>query len=153
VVTKSIAGAFIDLGARTIVIEGPEVLPTAHVAHLRTRITATMEGRSIEDLVDALHPTPAVCGLPVEAALERISQWEDRDRELYAGFWGPWSADGRMELFVNIRCMRLFHDRAELHVGAGITAGSDPAREWEETEHKADGWRELLRTAPTHANP
>ncbi|MBK6368352.1 MAG: chorismate-binding protein [Flavobacteriales bacterium] len=78
-------------------------------------------------------------------ARQVIHDLEARERELYAGFWGPWSADGRMELFVNIRCMRLFSDKAQLHVGAGITAGSVAEQEWEETEHKADSWRESMR--------
>lgn len=148
VVTKSITGSLIDLGARTILVEGPEVLRTANLAHLCTRIAATVEGRTVEDLVNAVHPTPAVCGVPVALTKEHIARLEDRDRELYAGYWGPWSADGRIELFVNIRCMRLFPDAAALYVGAGITAGSTPEKEWEETEHKARAWRDLLATTP-----
>ena len=146
VVTKTIVGTLIDQGVRSVSLEGPTVMHTAGMAHLHTRITATVEGRSIGDLVSNLHPTPAVCGIPTDKARIQIAAMEGRDRELYAGFWGPWSADGRMELFVNIRCMRLFNDHAELHVGAGITAGSEPALEWLETEHKAEGWRKLLPT-------
>lgn len=146
VVVKSITSTLIDLGARHITVDGPEVLAAGPVAHLRTRITAHVDGRAIEELVTAIHPTPAVCGIPTNVARERIAALEDRERELYAGFWGPWSADGRMDLFVNIRCMRIHHDHAELHVGAGITAGSVPALEWEETEYKAESWRQLIRT-------
>lgn len=146
VVAKSITGTLIDMGAKHIVVDGPIVLDAGPVAHLRTRISANVESRAIEELVTAVHPTPAVCGIPTGHARERIAALEDRDRELYAGFWGPWSADGRMELFVNIRCMRIHAEHAELHVGAGITAGSVPANEWEETEHKADSWRQLIRT-------
>lgn len=146
VVAKSITCTLIDLGARHIAVDGPEVLTAGPVAHLRTRISANVEGRAIEELLIAIHPTPAVCGIPTAHARERIAALENGGRELYAGFWGPWSADGRMELFVNIRCMRVFEDHSELHVGAGITAGSVPAQEWEETEHKADSWRQLIRT-------
>ena len=146
VVTKRIVGDLIDQGARDILITGPEVLIAGPVAHLRTRITAQVESRGIEELVATIHPTPAVCGIPSDKARESIAALEDRNRELYAGFWGPWSADGRMELFVNIRCMRIHPDHAELRVGGGITAGSIPEQEWEETEHKADSWRQLIRT-------
>ncbi|MBL7951175.1 MAG: chorismate-binding protein [Flavobacteriales bacterium] len=146
VVAKSIAGTLIDLDARHITIDGPEVLHAGPVAHLRTRISAQVDGRAVEELVGVVHPTPAVCGIPTAKARERIQALEDRDRELYAGFWGPWSADGRMELFVNIRCMRVHAHHAELRVGAGITAGSVPALEWEETEHKAESWLQLMRT-------
>lgn len=149
VVTKTIASALIDLGAQQIVIEGPVVLQAGPVAHLRTGITATVESRMVEGVVHAVHPTPAVCGIPTDRARQWIAGAEDRARELYTGFWGPWSADGRMELFVNIRCMRVHEAHAELRVGAGITAGSDPAAEWEETEHKADGWRQFLRIHAT----
>jgi isochorismate synthase len=144
VVTRMIAGTFIDLGTPSILLEGPEVMHTGNVAHLRTRITATVGGRSVGEVVLALHPTPAVCGVPLANARQVIHDLEARERELYAGFWGPWSADGRMELFVNIRCMRLFSDKAQLHVGAGITAGSVAEQEWEETEHKADSWRSMI---------
>jgi isochorismate synthase len=144
VVTKMIAAALIDLGAQRVLVEGPSVLQAGPVAHLRTGITATLDGRMVEGVVQALHPTPAVCGIPTGRARQWIARAEDRGRELYAGFWGPWSADGRMELFVNIRCMRLHEAHAELRVGAGITVGSDPAAEWVETEHKADAWRRLL---------
>jgi isochorismate synthase len=144
VVTRTIAGTFIDLGAPSISLYGPEVMHTGDVAHLCTRITATVGGRSVGDVVLALHPTPAVCGVPLEHARRVIRDLEGRERELYAGFWGPWSADGRMELFVNIRCMRLFKDKAQLHVGAGITAGSVAEQEWEETEQKAKGWRSMI---------
>ncbi|MEZ4791589.1 MAG: chorismate-binding protein [Flavobacteriales bacterium] len=146
VVTKRIVSDLIDLGARDIVITGPEVLVAGPVAHLRTRITAQVEGRGVEDLVATIHPTPAVCGIPTEQARGLINALEDRDRALYAGFWGPWSADGRMELYVNIRCMQVHENHADLRVGAGITAGSVPEKEWEETEHKADSWRQLIHS-------
>jgi isochorismate synthase len=149
VVTRTITGKLIDLGIPSISLEGPEVMATGSIAHLRTRITAAVGGRSVGDVVLALHPTPAVCGVPLDRARTVIRELESRDRELYAGFWGPWSADGRMELFVNIRCMRLFEHGAQLHVGAGITAGSIAASEWDETEHKADTWRSVIQALAT----
>lgn len=144
VVVKSIIGTLLDLDARSITMEGPVVIKAGPVAHLRTRIGATLDNRSTEELVRAIHPTPAVCGIPTNLAIQRIQQHEDRPRDLYAGAWGPWSADGRMELFVNIRCMRVFSDHADLYVGAGITAGSKASAEWEETELKADSWRRSM---------
>ncbi len=68
---------------------------------------------------------------------------------LYAGFWGPWNAEGPTELFVNLRCMQVRSGKVQLHVGAGITAGSDPEMEWTETVRKADTWLRLLE--PTRA--
>lgn len=64
---KSITGTLIDLGARHITVDGPDVLTAGPVAHLCTRITANVESRAIEELVTAVHPTPAVCGIPTDA--------------------------------------------------------------------------------------
>ena len=111
------------------------------VAHLRT----TIEGRSgssrLSEVVRVLHPTPAVCGTPTDAALEFIDTHEPHDRGLYTGSWGPWRVGGRTQQFVNLRCMRLFPGIASLFVGGGITRRSDPAREWAETAEKARTWR------------
>jgi isochorismate synthase len=97
-------------------------------------------------VVLALHPTPAVCGVPTDRARAFIQRHEAHARDLYCGFWGPWNPDGRTELFVNIRCLRATEHGALLYIGAGITKDSDPQLEWEETERKATTW-----TAPIKA--
>lgn len=113
-----------------------DVVRAGRLEHLRTRITADLAGRTLSDLVLALHPTPAVCGLPAQEALRFILENEVHDRGLYAGAWGPWNPDGRTQLFVNIRCLQQRGGKAWLHAGSGITAGSDPEAEWQETEAK-----------------
>ncbi|MFT3884175.1 MAG: chorismate-binding protein [Flavobacteriales bacterium] len=145
-VTTRVMRTFVELDLQRITTQGPSVRKAGPVAHLHTVLEADLGERLLSELVLALHPTPAVCGTPTDAAQQFIAQHETHDRGLYTGFWGPWNADGPTDLFVNIRCMRIHGGSAELHVGAGITAGSDPAAEWEETEHKADSWRQLLRT-------
>ena len=139
-VATSVLRTFEDLGLKSIVSRGPEVMRAGEVAHLRTSIEADLGERTLSDLVLALHPTPAICGTPKPAAQSFIAEYEAHDRQLYAGFWGPWSPDGHTELFVNIRCLQALRGEAVLYVGAGITEGSDPDLEWKETEQKARTW-------------
>ena len=145
-VTESVLDTFLQLEFAEVTARGPEVVRAGQVAHLRTSIHADLGDRLLSDLVLALHPTPAVCGSPRPEAKAFIKGHEQHERRLYAGFWGPWSPDGYTELFVNIRCMQVFEREATLHVGAGITAGSDPEAEWAETEQKARTWLD-----PIHA--
>ncbi len=140
VVTDAVLEAFERLNLQNIQRGPTEVLSSANIAHLRTRIQGDLGSSTLSDLVVALHPTPAVCGMPADKARGFIRTHEAHDRGLYAGFWGPWNPDGRTELYVNIRCLRVLGGDAVLYVGAGITAGSDPQREWDETEHKAAMW-------------
>lgn len=128
-----------------IEVVGPEVLHAGQVAHLHTRISTELNGRSLASCALALHPTPAVCGIPTAQARTFIHAYEPHERGLYAGFWGPWRTQGRTLLHVNIRCMQVFLTHALIHVGGGITAGSVAEKEWEETEQKALTWETLVR--------
>ncbi|MCB0795591.1 MAG: chorismate-binding protein [Flavobacteriales bacterium] len=141
-VTQHVERILATIGpVRTI---GPNVLPAGPVAHLHTVCTTRTDLRTATSVLEKLHPTPAVCGTPRRAARAFIEQHEPLDRGLYAGFWGPWHGDRGIDLYVNIRCARLFHGRAELFVGGGITAASRPEREWSETERKAATWRGVI---------
>lgn len=73
-----------------------------------------------------------------------ILKHEPHERSLYGGFWGTWRDHNNTDLHVNIRCMRLLGDRGVIYTGGGITAGSDPEKEWAETEHKSLTWRRPL---------
>ena len=137
---NSVLETFSRCGARNVVSFPPETIGAGEVVHLRSRIEADLGDGALSDVVLALHPTPAVCGTPREAAREFIRDHEAHDRGCYAGFWGPWYPDGRTELYVNIRCLRHAGDRGVIFTGAGITSGSDPQKEWEETEQKAQTW-------------
>ncbi|MBK9058817.1 MAG: chorismate-binding protein [Flavobacteriales bacterium] len=148
-VTRHVHRAFVRKDVGNIVVHGPEVIQAGPVAHLRTVLEGDLGETLLGDLVLELHPTPAVCGAPTEAARAFIGEHERHDRLLYAGFWGPWNAEGPTELFVNLRCMQVRSGKVQLHLGAGITAGSDPEMEWTETVRKADTWLRLLE--PTRA--
>ncbi len=84
-----------------------------------------------------MHPTPAVCGMPQQAAYEYILQIEAHDRKFYTGFLGPWQLNGQSELFVNLRCAEFNRTALHLFVGGGLTSSSFAESEWEETEYKS----------------
>jgi isochorismate synthase len=117
----------------------PQLSKTAAVWHLYTPIAGTLREKSTTsmDLAIALHPTPAVGGVPATAAAELINELEG-DRGFYAGAvgWCDQRGDGRW--LVSIRCAQLSADRrtADAHSGGGIVAESDPDDEVAETTTK-----------------
>jgi len=119
----------------------PVVLAT--MVHLGTRITGTLrpaaESGALPDawtLAGALHPTPAVAGVPTDAALEVIGALEPTPRGPYAGPVGWMDRRGDGDVLVAIRSAMVEDRRAVAHAGVGIVAGSDPARELAETTTK-----------------
>jgi isochorismate synthase len=123
--------------------KGPETVRAGNVLHLQTTIRGKIvtqgfaRAAQIGNLITALHPTPAVCGLPREKAFALIQKEEHHKRELYTGFLGLFDPKNETQLFVNLRCMQDFGDEFALYLGGGITSDSDPTKEWEETELKA----------------
>jgi len=116
----------------------PEILRLANVQHLATRVTARLDDPdgSVLELVDLLHPTAAVGGVPADAALARIRQVEGNLRGRYAGPVGWVDANGDGEWGIALRCALLSGNRARLFAGAGIVSGSLPEAELEETRLK-----------------
>ncbi|MCZ4695170.1 isochorismate synthase [Ancylomarina euxinus] len=119
--------------------KGPFTVKAGQVAHLKTefKIERNLSFEDKAKMITALHPTPAVCGLPKLKALDLIKAVETHDREYYAGYWGPLEANGDFALYVNLRTMKITENQLSLFVGGGITADSIPQKEWEETQHKA----------------
>lgn len=113
-----------------------ETITAGQVQHLRNLILASGSA-DVFALAKSLHPTPAVCGLPVQAARNYLRFLEAHQRRLYGGFIGPVDAEGHHRLYVNLRSMELHHSSAGLYLGGGIVEGSVPEAEWLETEHKA----------------
>lgn len=121
------------------------VLP--NVQHLHTPIRATLrDDVDAMAVLEALHPTPAVCGTPREAARRLIAELEPFDRGLYAGVVG-WVDGDEAELVVAIRSALLAADATWVYAGAGIVAGSDPDAEDRETLAKLDAVVPYLRFA------
>jgi isochorismate synthase len=125
----------------------PVLRETPNVWHLSTRFRGALREPppTALDLVAALHPTPAVAGEPREAALATIDELEPFDRGRYAGPVGWVDAEGDGEWAIALRCAELRGGRAILYAGAGIVAGSEPARELDETERKFRAFLDALR--------
>lgn len=114
------------------------------VVHIKTEYLIEGEKERFWDIVEMLHPTPAICGTPKTKALEVIAKTEEHDRSYYSGFLGPVDVLSERRLFVNLRCAKWHNRRLSLYVGGGITSQSVPEKEWEETELKADTLIKLL---------
>ena len=115
----------------------PHVLTLARIQHLETEIRARLpEGTSALSVLEALHPTPAVCGLPRDAAFEFLEREEPFERGWYAGPVGWFDIEGNGVLAPALRCAVAQGRHWRLFAGAGIVAGSDPRLEWEETTIK-----------------
>ncbi|MBS9462111.1 chorismate-binding protein [Flagellimonas sp. 389] len=114
--------------------------------HLKSEITGTITSETkIKSIIAALHPTPAVCGIPTYEAKAFIKENENYERTFYTGFLGELNlgATKTIALFVNLRCMELKDDEASIFVGGGITSASQPESEWSETQNKS---KTILRT-------
>ena len=115
--------------------------------HLKSIVTGCLkEEVSLGEIVSVLHPTPAVCGLPKEAASDFLNNNEDYDREFYTGFLGELNIgkDKNTHLCVNLRSLKLQGNSASVYVGGGITAESIAIDEWHETQHKSKTMLSLL---------
>lgn len=123
---------------------GTTITQTRSMWHLGTRIEGELTDPDMSSAVLAalLHPTPAVCGLPVAPAARLIRQLEPVSRGFYAGAVGWCDERGDGAWFVAIRCADICGPYARLFAGAGIVPGSDPLAETTETGAK---FRALLR--------
>lgn len=130
----------------------PEVHGLTGLAHLRSRIKADLEADvDTFQLLDALHPTPAVGGLPRSEALDFLSRSEPVERGWYAGPIGWVNTAGDAEIAVGIRSALLAPDMAWLYAGAGIVLASDPLAEFRETDAKMRRLSSALRVTEISA--
>lgn len=119
--------ARVETGERQTIQYGP-------IEHLRTWIDFEAT-RPAQEVIAALHPTPAVGGTPRKLALDFISEHEDHDRAYYTG-WVGLEEKEKVAYYVNLRCARLTDGVLTAFAGGGITAASNPAAEWNETRNK-----------------
>jgi len=124
-------------GGRVETDPRPTVLSLSRIHHLETRIRTEVDERTgvLEILAD-LHPTPAVCGRATDEAFRFLVREEDFDRGWYGGPVGWFDAAGNGMFVPALRCALLHGGAWRLFAGAGIVPGSDPDREWEETQLK-----------------
>ncbi|MFP8952473.1 isochorismate synthase MenF [Natrialbaceae archaeon A-arb3/5] len=123
--------------ARNLTVTDRTIRKLATIQHLLTPITATLaDDRHVLELVEALHPTPAVGGVPPAAAWETIREAETFDRGWYAAPIGWFDGDGDGEFAVGLRSGIAADETVTLFAGNGIVADSDPDEEWEEVQLK-----------------
>ena len=134
VVTAYIERVLQRVGIREVEVGTVRDRVYGRIAHLESQIRFRSQ-TSLTALARSLHPTPAVGGAPLAAALRFIERTERRSRGYYSGFLGL-DAPQSGALFVNLRCMHWLAEGVRIHAGGGIVDGSDPDSEWEETEAK-----------------
>ena len=114
-----------------------EVMRLPGLQHLRTPVTAAAPvGTNVLDVAGALHPTPAVAGLPAGEAVEWLRAHEEFDRGWFAGPVGFCDLAGQGEFHAALRCALLRRTGCDLFAGAGVVAASVPEQELAETELK-----------------
>lgn len=125
--------------------KGPYTARAGHVVHLKTDFHFCLkETGHLGELLKTLHPTPAVCGLPKQAAYDFILKNEDYNRSYYSGIIGWLDPDGYTTLYVNLRCMKIGTTQITLYAGGGILPSSTAESEWEETQVKMNTMRHIL---------
>ena len=135
--------------------KGPYTARAGHLVHLRSDFTFSLpDDHHLGDLLMALHPTPAVCGIPKQQAFDFILQNEHTPRSYYSGFMGPLqlSPQHSTHLYVSLRCMQMFPGFCRLYAGGGLLPDSVEEQEWQETEAKLNTMRNLINDKSNKAN-
>jgi anthranilate/para-aminobenzoate synthase component I len=113
----------------------------SHVSHLVSHIVGTLAGQTTGfDLLKAMFPGGTITGVPKIRCMEIIEELEPVRRGPYTGSMGYISWSGDLDFNILIRTLMMMNGTGYLQVGAGIVADSDPAREYEETIHKAQAF-------------
>ncbi|MGB7247744.1 MAG: isochorismate synthase [Phormidesmis sp.] len=138
VVVEFIAEQLRSLGLSPNYASAPQILQLLHIQHLHTPISAILNQSTVAplEILAKLHPTPAVAGVPREIACQLIAQHESFERGLYAAPLGWIDTQGNSEFIVGIRSALIHGCKARLYAGAGIVAGSEPAKELAEIRLK-----------------
>lgn len=124
--------------------EGPRTVRAANLVHLRSDFTFRLPAQApVGDVLQALHPTPAVCGLPKRETFQFIVRNEHTPRRYYSGFMGPMGPEAT-HLYVSLRCMNIDGTTCHLFAGGGLLKDSVEAQEWQETEAKMETMKRLL---------
>lgn len=136
--------------ASSVVVTEPYSIKAGSIWHIKTDISGVLNDNStLEEVIDTLHPTPAVCGLPKKKAKAFIIENENYDRAFYTGFLGELNCSfahnaHSSDLFVNLRSMQIIDKTAVLYMGCGITKESIPEKEWEESVNKSMTMKRVL---------
>ncbi len=166
-VTQELVYKLKDFDLRKLTVHDRQTHKAGSLLHLKTLINGSFEpGKlNLDALLRALHPTPAVCGLPRTEAEDFIRSQENYDRGYYTGFLGELNIledkskkrnrrnvenlayktlTPVTRLYVNLRCMQYTGANSAIYVGGGITKDSIPLEEWQETVNKAQTIASIL---------
>jgi menaquinone-specific isochorismate synthase len=147
-VVNHIAEGLTDYCSELRIPDEPEILSLRFIHHLHSPISGRLEEAcALPDLLERLHPTPAVGGAPTEQALAWLKVHEPLRRGWYTGAMGWVTPSGDGEFAVVLRCALVRGRHADLFAGAGIVGDSDPAAELEETELKLQTLLDALQDA------
>lgn len=124
--------------------KGPYTIESGRVAHLKTEYDfKKAPSTNIRNIIHQLHPTPAIGGEPVKAALDCISEVEGYSRNYYTGYIGEVNDRQQTRLYINLRCMQIDDHQIAMYVGGGISADSNANEEWDETIQKSLTMRQV----------
>ena len=149
---RSVADALAPFCSSTNVPDSPFVLHLSNVMHLATDVTGVLNDSAkptdIFTLISELHPSAAVCGTPTKKASELITELEQMNRGRYAGPVGWIDIHGDGEIAIALRCGQISQDKLEIQIyaGCGVVAGSDPEKEFAESQAKLMPMRTALET-------
>ncbi|MDM1044475.1 chorismate-binding protein [Myroides sp. 1354] len=132
-----------------IEVSEPFTKRAAKVMHICTNIEAELKEVDVQTIVEALHPTPAVCGMPKDVSRDFLLHEEGYSRKYYAGYLGELNVpiaenSQHSRLFVNLRCMEIEKEHVNLYIGCGVTEDSDPTSEFIETVNKSTTMKKVL---------
>ena len=168
-VVDDITAQLNQLGIDSISISTTQTHRAGSLLHLLSNIKGSLDYKkqTLSQIIKALHPTPAVCGLPREAAKEFILKNENYNRDYYTGFLGELNMEENVQrsrnrrnvenlayktvrktsdIYVNLRCMQLKDSNYHIYIGGGVTASSIPEKEWEETVNKVQTMARVLHS-------
>lgn len=138
-------------------VTGPYTYDYGDIQHLKRDISAYFDNQevTVDELVDAINPTPALCGTPTDEAVKDIMEFELHRRGCYGGFVAINEPGRLLRSFVNLRSCHIetaTPHRFEVYAGGGIIAGSIPSEEWEESRAKGARLLGLLSRGQDRSN-
>jgi menaquinone-specific isochorismate synthase len=138
-VTEFISATLKKYSDKVIIKEEKSVRKLENIQHLATKISAELKSDvQFLKIIEALFPTPAVCGLPKDEAMSIIRRLESHDRGLYSGLIGWMDFEGNCELAVSIRSTLVKNNKVIAYAGAGLVKDSNLEEEFIETKLKMD---------------
>ncbi|MFR0672863.1 isochorismate synthase [Enterobacterales bacterium AW_CKDN230030176-1A_HGKHYDSX7] len=151
-VVRTIVEGLARLGGHTAAVDSPQLRRLATLQHLTTPLQADLgEQVGVLDVVEQLHPTPAVAGLALAPALSFIREHEGLDRGWYAGPVGWMDEYAQGDFVVALRSMLVRAHTTYLFAGCGVVADSVPEAEFQETQLKLSGMFKALQSLPQPA--